>query len=202
MIQRKVQRRWTGIPNFPQYMISHDGRVRRVMASKGAQVGRDLKRTLATQRIENGVVKNYYQITLSKDGKLYTRSLRKLILLSFTKHSGSVYELKIKKNSGNVVRRERTRLITEIIGHDSDDLNIENIRFNFPKRGVRHWNHKLNNQIINLIRNNLDSTVNDLVARYGDMGVTPSTIQAVLRGKSWRVRTEPFATMTFPRENL
>jgi len=199
---RKVQRTWTGIPGFPQYIISDTADVRRVMGASGAQIGRDLKRVLAKQKIdENGIRQNYYQVTLSKDGMSYTRSLRKLLALSFSKHRGSIHELKIRNNSGFLVTREKTRLITESINLDTDDISVDNVRWNFPKRGERHYNHKLNNDIIRLIRNNLDLKVDELVSRYGRFGVTYQTIQAVMRGKSWRVRTEPFATMTHSGEN-
>ena len=198
---RKIQRKWAGIPNFPKYIISDDGQVRRVGKACGAQVGKDLKRVLAKQKNINGDIINYYQVTLRKDdGKCYTRSLRKLVALAFSKHVGHVYELKIKSGCGSFVRIERTRLITETVG-DTGDLSVENIRFNYPKRGERHPNHKLDNNVIQLIRNNLDMKLEEFISRYGKFGVTRGTIQSVLKGKNWRVRVEPFKTMTYPEEN-
>ena len=203
---RKVPRLWTGVPNFPGYMINESSEVMRVMRGRGTQSGRILKPTVVQKKIETSVegvyyYYDYYQIVLSKDGKNYTRSLRKLAAQAFTKHVGYVRETKIRKESGSVIKREKTRLITENINGNPHDLKIENIRWNFPKRGERHPNHKLNNNVIQLIRNNLDMDLEEFISRYGGLGVTRGTIQSVLRGKSWRVRVEPFSTMTYPGEN-
>jgi len=199
---RRIQRKWTGVPGFSNYIMSDEGKIRRVITAQGAQVGKDKKLTIAKQTIdENGIVHNYYVVSLRKGGKTYVKSVRKLIALAFGQNrKGYVRENKIIKGTGRKVKKEITNLITALIDRNGKELGFENTQWNMPYRGDRHWISKLTNEIVELIRNNQDMDLEDFVARYGKFGVSKKTIQAVMEGLTWRHRTEPFSSVTFPSE--
>lgn len=193
---------WIKIPGVEKYLINPEGDVMRVTGGKGAKAGKILKPYLSGQIIytEDGeVIKDYRQKAVTLNGKL--RYINRLLAESF-KIAKPIRERKIVVGSKNKVRLEKTKMIVEKIDPNGRSV-VNNLRWNFVKRGERHPNHKLTNEAVHLIRSNLRMKVNDFIGQYGDIvgNVSLNTVRSVFNGKSWRVRTKPLKDMTYPSDN-
>jgi len=194
---------WIKIPGVEKYMINPDGDVMRVTGGKGAKAGKILKPYLNGQVIYTNagwegvtadipfdiIVKDYRQKAVTLNGK--TRYINRLLAESF-KIAKPVRERKIITGSKNKIQLEKTKMIVEKIDPNGRS-SINNLRWNFVKRGERHPNSKLTNEAVYLIRStlhaNLGMKASDFVRYRAIVGdVTTGTINKVISGRSWRVR--------------
>jgi len=189
--------RWAHIPGFPYHIISTDGRVintGRTCGKKNHPAGRELKKVIGG---------NQEYVTLCCKGeKPFRVAVSKLMIMAFKIANPNVKEKKIIPNTKKDIRREKTRMIIEKIDK-MKPASLDNLQFNFWWRGENHWNHKLDNDRVELIRSKIDMTFKDFVEQYGDefIDVSLKTVQEVFKGNSWRVRTKPISPMTYPTEN-
>lgn len=201
---------WAMIPNFSNYMVSNLGRVRRVTKARGTRVGKILSPYLkgsVTYRIGSTGRLTIYKdhrtptVTLCQDNQYKQISIIKLIAFSFA-NTIIVRENKIIPRSTDRIRMENTRMIIERIDKRKP-ATLHNLRLNYIPRGERHWNHKLSNRLVHLVRSNLDMKFKDFMDEYGHrfLRVTLQTIRNIFKGDSWRVRTDPIQPMTNPEEN-
>jgi len=191
--------RWAKIPGFRYHILSTDGRVINTGHTKGKKnhpLGRELK----------PIIKGHQEyVSLCRKGeKALQISISNLMIMTFRIAKPNVIEKKMVRGKKTEIRHEGNRMIVEKIDK-SKPFSIDNLRFNFWWRGERHWNHKLNNELIEMIRSNLDMLIKDFMNEYGDRfedcNVTLKTIQNVFKGNSWRVRTQPLSPMTHPEED-
>jgi hypothetical protein len=200
---------WACIPNFKNYMVSNLGRVKRVTKGNGTKVGKILTPFLTGPKIHkivNGrsvIDKDYRRPTVSlcQDGR-YDISVTKLMASAFA-NTIIVRENKIVPSTRDLIHMEKTKMIIEKIDK-MKPATFNNLKFNYIPRGERHPNHKLSNEMVHLIRSNLDSTFKDFMVEYSHRfpSVSLQTLRNVFIGDSWRVRTEPIRRMTNPEENF
>lgn len=201
---------WAAVPGFEEsYMVSNLGRVKRISQAKGTRVGIILKHVntgTVIYKVQNnglGIYKDYRKpsVCLYNGGNHKNIRIHRLIALAFV-DTTKMNERKIIPGTMDEIRDEKTRLIIEKID-EMKPATLNNLRINFIKRGERHWNHKLNNDLVELVRSNLDMKFKDFFTTHGNVfpNVCLDTIRKVYSGDSWRVRTEPIEPMSNPQEN-
>lgn len=192
-----------------------------IYVAKNGRVFREWKNGL--REIKHTVLDNGHHIVAIPTGLkdeygrwIYNKkTVANVVLETFDKPRPIVDELKIIEGIGDEVDMYNTKIIAKHLDKDLSNNHISNLKWDFIFRGEEHWNHKLNNEIILKLRKALQGkylplnnfiiesrTISDYKKAQNLPDVCDATISNVLNGYTWRVRTEPFAEMTNPKEHL
>jgi len=206
--QKEIWAKISGTNGY--YAASNYGRIMRIKKGQGTSVGTILhpflngSRKYKFQPDGSIICKDYRKpsVTLYYDGIMKTVGIHILIARAFV-NTMVVKEDKIIPKSVDNIQEEKTRMIIEKIDKFKP-ATFDNLRINYIPRGIRHWNHKLSNELVLLVRSNLDMKFKDFMNIYEPIfpRVCLGTIRKLFRGESWRVRTEPIQPMTNPEENF
>ncbi len=190
------------IKGHKNYAVAEDGTIVRIKAAQGTHIGRVLEpRTWGKQDI----------VDLSENGIANSIEVKRLVWDTFNyDYPRYVEERRIAEGTKNIIQTELTKMIIEFEDNDKKNYHYKNLRINFWPRGIRHWNHKLENNDILLIRQELyknpNVTAREIKKKFGHIGnigrVTLQTIYNVIKANYWRVRVNPFEQKTYPMENF
>lgn len=165
---------WKPVVGYERiYQVSGQGRVRRIKAASGTQIGRILRPSKNT--------KGYYYVNLHKEGARRQRHflISRLVLMAFVGLPPKGYEC----NHKNGVKAENYPDNLEWVTHKENTLHRSRVLG--KGRGELHGQAKLNNSDIPIIRKLIAEGKTTLTAIGKRFGVTPTTICYIKHGKKW-----------------
>ena len=195
-IDLNIEERLVKIKGWDDCLINTHSNVYKAYIKDGEKITEEVEQFY----LERGKRKGF-AVRLERENRKGAQFLRDLVLSSFDLVCPYVKETKVINNTIKYIRPENTIMRVKQIDMDKP-FSLYNAKWNYIERGVRHWNHKLTNEEIEIIRNNLDMPFDDFIKIYGTFGVYPKTIKNVRNGKSWRVRVNSFYPMTYGEENF
>lgn len=151
------------------YEVSLSGKVKRVLPSMGAAVGKVLKQ----HTNEAG----YKAVTLRKNGKYQTKYVHRLLLESFSKESHETVNHKNGVKSDN--RLENLEWCS-----NKDNL-IHACRVLGKRRGTNHWASKLNEKSVAAIRKMVSRGATHQMAA-DKYGVSRISVTYIVSRKTWK----------------
>lgn len=136
------------------------------------------------------------------------KTVSTIVLETYCGRRPTVEELKIIKGIGTEVDMYDTVVIAEFKNeHHTDyiDYCLDNLEWDFVKRGIRHHAWKIGNGPVydarELMMNGEFPSNAAFKAKWG-LDVSDSAITKMKYGDTWQVRTKPIAPMTNPMEEL
>jgi|SRR5882672_2041652 len=159
---------WRLLKFADEYAVSRDGRIRRVKASRGRFLGRELKA---------GLNAGYPMVTICKDGKSYSRKVANLVCEAFHGPKPSPKH-QVAHNNGNKADSTASNLRWATAKDNIADKEIHGTKTD----GEKHWNAVLTESQVLEIRR--DCRIRRNIAE--DYGVSVHTITDVQQRKSWR----------------
>ena len=188
---------WCPIGEFPDYAISDQGRVKRTVRRGTSLAGRILKLN---------TIHGYSYIGLSKDGKVFSRRVNRLVCRAFhgepptpEHHAAHNDGAKSRNTAGNLRWATRSENMMDKHAHGSMPMGDSNGARLYPERlargarngkhtkpectprGVSHPAARLNNADVAAIRIDTRSR-RQIAAAYG---VSKCAIDGVKTGKTW-----------------
>lgn len=169
--QREPNEKWKIAPDFPDYEVSNQGRVRRFTNGSHIKAGAILKQTL-------GCI-GYFKISLYRDKKQNSINVHRLICLAFhgaapTKNSQVAhFDGNPKNNHANNLRW------TDAAGNAQD-----RIRHGRQDRGTKINTNKLNVSQVKAIRSRAKSGIPQRTIA-AEFGITQATVWAIKHRKIW-----------------
>jgi HNH endonuclease/NUMOD4 motif len=171
---------WRTCPDFPNYLVSSDGKVRRVLRDKLRRCG-ELGRILRPS-----VSHGYFHVILMVNGQRHSRSVHRLVALAFLGAPPSS-DYQVAHWDGNKQNNGFANLRWATPRENSSD------RLRHNTMHVRTWNSKLSESDIEHIRELARSGV--VQRRIAEQfGVQSAHISKIVRGLKWR--------QLLPRENI
>jgi len=190
------------VKGHKNYAVVEDGTIVRIKSAQGTYVGKVL---------DHLTWGNSDIVRLYENGVGETIEVKRLVWDTFNyDYPRYVEERRIAEGTKNIIQTELTKMIIEFEDGNKKNCHYKNLRINFWPRGIRHCNHKLENDDILLIRQELyknpNVTTKEIIKKFGHIGnigrVTPQTIYNVIKANYWRVRVNPFEQKTYPMENF
>jgi len=167
---------WRAVVGFPEYEVSSDGRVRRVIPF---DVGRYKNREIPFELKQQISTNKYPRITLTRKGNKTHHSVHRLVLTSFIGSCPDGHEAAHEdgdRSNNNLSNLSWKRPI---------DNAADKERHGTMVRGTRHWSAKLTEEQATEARN--------AVFGYGDrvkmsvkFGVSVAAIKNIRAGKTWK----------------
>lgn len=188
--------RWINIKGWDGYIINTHSDIKQVTMIDGEKF---------IEKVEVFLFKRgkreEFAVSLKRRGRHCIKWVKDLVLSSFDLQCPYVNEIKIIDDTIKHVRKENTIMRIEQIDKNKP-FSLHNAKYNYICRGERHWNHKLTNEDLELIRSNPDLTIKQIIEMYGNFGVSYSALYNAITGKTWRVRVNPITQMTYNGENF
>ncbi|WP_076716321.1 HNH endonuclease [Sphingomonas sp. LK11] len=188
---------WRTIAEFPNYAVSSDGQVKRVVAGHSSPAGKVLKQN---------TVHGYRYVALSRDGTVYSRRVNRLVCIAFhgepptsQHHAAHGDNDRANNTVGNLrwatasenMRDKEIHGTTPFGDRNGARLHPERLarglrngKHTKPEatpRGERHGSSRLNSDQVRAIRNDGRSRRQIAIA----YGVSKCAIDGIKTGKTW-----------------
>jgi hypothetical protein len=164
--------RWTPVDDWPEYEVSTQGRVRRVMPGKGTQVGRTIGYAAAA---------GYRMATLQSDGRRAREYVHRLVLKAFGPPQPS------EKHEVNHIDGDKTNNHIdnlEWVTRSENELHAFRIGLKSPTKGMAIGTSKLTRAaVIDARRRRENGETYTSIA--DDYGVHSTQILRVVSGERW-----------------
>jgi len=157
------------IPNWPEYTISKNGEVCRVMGACGAVVGKTLKWTI----LKNG----YAKVALCRDSCRKEYLVHRLVALTYI---GNAEGLDVCHFDGNKLNNNIKNLrIDTRKGNMADQ-----IRMGKTPRGEKCGSNKYSTEFVKSIKNKLTNGVS-VTFLHNETGIPKPTLYGIKSGATW-----------------
>lgn len=165
------------IPDYEGYEIDRCGNVYAMFKARGQEIGRQIKSRVTPE--------GYVTVSLSKDGKWKTRTIHRLLMLTFKPVENS-RELEVNHIDGNRANNDLSNL--EWLTHTDNMLHSHYVLKSWSRmpHGERSSDHKLTEDQVRTIRALLAEgkmLQRDIAQQYG---VSQAAISQILIRKTWK----------------
>ena len=164
---------WRPMPGWPEYEVSGEGHIRRVMAARGALSGRILKSWTNCQT-------GYLQVDLWRCNRQHKATVHRLVALAFLGAPPTPDHVVAHLDGGR-----QNNHWTNLAWTTQRENMAHTVAHGTHNRGTRNGQAKLDEVCVTAIRKMAEMGIPRRIAAEG-FGVCRQTVDAIANGKRWR----------------
>lgn len=172
MTSHSKQHEWRMIPEWPEYEVSEDGDVRRVLASRGAQVGHILKPWLNKKT-------GYLMVALWRRNRGWKITVHRLVAITFLGRPPTPID-EVAHNDGN----RRNNHCTNLRWATPADNQADRLIHGTDNRGVMNGQARLDEISVFAIRKMVTMQLPHTFIAAGH-GIRRQTVGDIASGRRW-----------------